>query len=176
MFEQSEMFPDVIPDIVMRVWKAVLGWYATGTHNEPTVQQIVNRMVDPSVGDPTLPASVETIRRARKTFPDLLPWPIKRGQLPPWRTKPELLEKLIDATPLELKAPDVLHLQTLEGVTVEVSMGADGVYRIVRWMGGIAGAVAAACAAMLVLDGMDGHLDHVIHWCLLLAKAIPYRA
>lgn len=167
------MFPALVPSIVSRIWRAALDLYRLNKSlDKLTVDQIVTRM---GINDPDQPRSVETIRRARRTHPDLLPWPIKRGMQPPWMAKPEVLEKLIDATPVELTSADTLHLQTLEGVPVAAVWDNDGgFYRIVRWAGGIVGAMAAGYAAYLALDGMDGHFDHVIHWCLLAVGAAPH--
>jgi len=167
VFEQSELFPEVIPDSVARIWKAVLDWYRLNHFGTPTVQQIVDRML---LNDPALPSSVEYIRQRRIKHPDLLPWPIRRGQRPPWLHE---LTQPIDETPVVLNPSDTLHLTTLEGVQVEVAVGEDGILRIVRrWSGGIAGATAVAYAALIILDGMDGTYDHIIHWCRVLASAV----
>jgi len=168
VFEQSEMFPEIIPPDVVRFWKAALTLYELSrSKTKLTMQEVVDRM---KIEEPTLPASVETIRRwRRETYPDLIDWPIKRGQLPPWCTRPEILAKLFDAAPVPLQSCDTLHLQTIEGVPMEMKLGEDGVYRITRWGGGLASMLAAGYALFLSLDGMDGHIDHVVHWCRVLA-------
>jgi len=164
VFEQSELFPEVIPDAVARIWKAVLDWYRLNRFGAPTVQQIVDRML---LNDPALPASVEYIRQRRLKHPDLLPWPIRRGQRPPW-----LHEALlpIDEAPVVLAPTDTLHLTTLEGNTVEVIVGEDGLLHLVRkWSGGMTSGLVAALTAFIWLDAVDGHIDRVIHWCRVLA-------
>lgn len=177
--QTEQLFPDLIPDIVVRIWKAVGRHYDTGTRLMPTREMIVRLLAE----DADKPASLSTVDRARRDFPDLLPWPIKRGQQPPWLTRPDMLIEhhplgsvasadglLSDSTQLHLRweaSDEHGRRQTVEAVTDE-----HGVLRLVtRWRDTTA-TVAAALASFGLLDLLsDGRLDGVVHWCRLLERA-----
>ena len=90
-FEQADMFPDLIPDIVVRIWRAHQRHYRTQTRKPPTREQLRSYLE----ADPGKPASKSTINRARNDYPKLLtPWPIRRGQRPPWLSDPTVLDGL----------------------------------------------------------------------------------
>jgi hypothetical protein len=170
-FEQPDMFPDLLPDIVVRIWRAHLRHYRTGTHKVPSREELVRYLE----ADPGKPASAATIDRARRQYPRLLPWPIRRGQQPPWLIDPSLLAEY--GAPVEVPATDHVRLVAFDehgGATaLEVVADEHGILRLVsRWRDHSA-AFAAGMVGTVMLDVMtDGRLDGIIRWCRILVKGI----
>jgi hypothetical protein len=71
------MFPDDLPERVVQYWEAVERWYASGTHKEPTREELVKKFM-PQI-------STRTLDRIRNAHPALIGcWPPRRGARPPW--------------------------------------------------------------------------------------------
>lgn len=178
--ETVDMFPDLLPEIVVRIWKAHDRHYATGTRTPPTRAQIERYLKD----DETYgPSSLSEIDRARKRYPKLLPWPILRGQRRPWEAKPDLLDDLVDyhsGGDLRLVGDEPpLRRALLRGVNGEVIEAmADASGRVIQLVlrDTTASVAAAALFVFGVLDQLsDGRLDGVVHWCHFLVKSGSLR-
>ena len=160
MVEHPVLFPDDLPPIVQRIWDVVLHkHYAGATHQTPTRQAIANLLLE-HYRDQA--CSLASVNRAFHTYPHLLPWPIRRGQLPPWIEEPKP-EAVVDCEPLRLMAfGDDGQPCIVEAVVDKRT----GVPRIITH------AVAAGFAMVPLLDALDGVTDHVIHWCRILVGAL----
>jgi hypothetical protein len=72
------MFPDDVPEHVVRYWEAKERWYASGTHKEPTREEFVKKFVPP--------ISTRTLDRIRHAYRTLVGrWPPRRSDRPPWQ-------------------------------------------------------------------------------------------
>ena len=185
---QSHMFPQPKPSpsecltrlqsippidrlIIERAWECALDRYA---HNKtPALQQVELKQRIRAKYKPDKPYSGSSWDRAHREYPELLPWPISYGQRPPWEGV------ALDADPVEPAREDQAPVGVLvlpEGTVFESADGQRVAARhlnvlcngVLRWPLGI---VAAGFASFLLLDGMDGKYDHVIHWCWVFAES-----
>jgi hypothetical protein len=174
---QDELFPDLlkVPPIVRRIWAEILAYHATDTPVRLTQRMIAERL---ERRHPDQPCGLRTVQRAfhdyRKT---LLPWPVWRGQRPPWEPQPEQVDEAVDPTPIAPQVADHLWLEAFdehgEPHTVEAAIGPDGILRVIADRAQrLTALIAAAYAAVVLLDSMDGHVDHVIHWCRVISAVI----
>lgn len=149
------------PPIVERVWQAADRFYETGTLRDATWTDIVRLLKE---DDPSLPASQSTVDRAHRRFPNLLPWPIKRGMRRPWLSEPEVVEDQ-----LERMLVEVTSLDDGKKRTEEVVVDENGVLRLLnRWRRGFPN-VAAVFSGVWLLDVLsDGRLDGIVRLCRLL--------
>ena len=176
-FEQSDMFPDLLPWQAVEFWKAVKAIHGTGWRKPITRDMIANR-----VG-----YQPNQIDRWHDKFPKLIPKPkeIKYGDQPPWVKKPELLDEYRDVvvddvdtrdhrlsgedTTGDLESYDIARYVDGHTEPLAVVVDENGVLRIARWGHGLV-ALAAALAFTIMLDGMDGRIDHVIRWCAIFGS------
>jgi hypothetical protein len=79
-FWPIDSLPEDTPDVVRNIWTAALEYYDSGPRYRLTREQAARRAY----------ISPRTFDRARKKYPDLLPWPIRRGDRPPWEANPDL--------------------------------------------------------------------------------------
>jgi len=87
--EQTDMFPDDVPEPVIRYWQAAARWYASGTHAEPTREEFVKKFLPREI-------STRTLDRIRRRYASLVgAWPPKRSDRPPWE-RPNLLPAVPD--------------------------------------------------------------------------------
>jgi hypothetical protein len=174
--EQSHLFPDLLPEIVVRIWQAARRHYATGTHRTMTRIQLVKQLE----ADPGKPASTSTVDRARHDYPKFLPWPIKRGQLPPWETQPEILADLTDATPPVTTTTEIHRIVEFgdDGTFHEVQVISDsnGLLRLASHVRHILPALIAGTFGFVLIDVMsDGRADGLIRWCMLLGQCMRIK-
>jgi hypothetical protein len=169
--EQSNMFPDLIPDIVVRIWNAHFAHYKTGTRLPPTRKQLSDRLL---TADPDKPGSESTIDRARRDYPKLLkPWPIRRGQQPSWLSEPQTLTSVVIRGPAPVAEPkeiDRVHWEAFDEYgnprTVEAAADENGILRLARRP---IMTIVASMMTFVLLDVMsDGRLDQIVRWCRLL--------
>jgi len=166
--EQSELFPDLhlkIPPIARRIWTEALAYYKTGTL-EPLTQRLLSELLQRR--NPSLPGGFRTVQRAFHDHPQWLKWPILSGQRPPWEpapTAPEGGGKVIDSEPLALRSIDLV---SGDGRMVAVTVDEQGFLHLARWKDALLTLAAGLATTVVVLDGMDGHIDHVIHWCRVM--------
>jgi hypothetical protein len=121
---------------------------------------------------PDKPKSLASFDRAHRKYPLLLPWPIKRGDKPPWIEDTPIDDQQVMLTRRD--QIDVGQMFYLPPVEVEDELGTKRLARlIIDRSGAVRGALLSA-AAMLsgfcLLDAMDGKLDGIIHWCAVLAE------
>ena len=79
VLQQIDLFPAEIPEYAIRYWQAAERWYKS-TNRTPTRDEFVKKF------DPPIPGT-RTFDRWKHDHPDLMPWPPKRGQRPPWEPR-----------------------------------------------------------------------------------------
>lgn len=179
--QSDDMFPDLIPTIVQRIFCARdLHFKRKPYATRFTREECSTLLHYESFGRPEwkgLAWSLASIDRARDLFPKLLPWPLTRWTPRPWE------QQVVESAPLAELQPDdavadgehlLLKAFDEQGKVRIVEAVADfesGMLRLVKHLPphSAASLVAAAFAAWLVLDGLDGRFDAIVHWCRVFA-------
>lgn len=169
-----------LPLIVERIYKARDLYFAE--HPRATKFTMVNcqDMLQRDLGVAEWagePWSISTIERARRDYPEYLPykWPLHRWEQRPWA-------KDDDDDQFGDQGPDggsflMLPLRDAAGNEIEVPVRTEpnGVIRVLKSMPETVSAAAAILSGGLILDGMDGRADTIIHWCRVIYGMIHGR-
>ena len=116
------------------------------------------------------PNSVSSFDRAHHDWPQLLPWPMTADMTPPWESSASADDD--QALPVDLRQQvplfPVIALPDESGATrrCQLVLRADGVVaaRVISGM-------VAVISVIVTMDGLDGKVDGVIHWCRVLIDA-----
>ena len=179
-------FPEYLPPRVERWWRGVFRYFENSNTTKQITRRDIARMIEENETN-KVACSESTVTRICNDYPTLCPKPkyLRRGIRPPWEAHPELLDKYRQALQLELPpvepivADDEVIPFSLEARSGEQTVQIEGVAapdgKIIqsslrlRDLG--CPAVAAVYACVLLMDGMDGKWDGVIHWCRVLLAA-----
>lgn len=169
-YTQPSLFPDHLPAVVLNYWDAIAKYHRTQTRREPTLDEIAKRM---DIG-------VSTLYRARKKHPDLMPWPVARGQRPPWEPTPEpepIAPEPLNLVPLDLQPELRLVTRDEDGQEhmLPVVVDQQGLVRVVSHTRTLVVATATLATPVLwrVLDFVsDGRVDGAVKWCHLAARLL----
>jgi hypothetical protein len=184
----SDQSPDIVPEppvIAQRIFAAKDLFFKRTPYAKFTLDALSELLHHGNLGNPQwegLPWSLSSIERARSD-PEtarFIPWPMTRWTTRPWLTNPELLTSS-SSVPLK---PDDQPCERIrvplegfdeEGNPIKVEAVAENgiIVKVVKLLPPSLAAVAASFATVLAADGMDGHFDHVIHWCRIVADLLP---
>lgn len=164
------MDPDRIPVIVQRIWAAHKFHFSSPRWRKTRLTMLVlcGHLAEAD-GHPEwegLPSSPSTVERARREYPEYLPWPMHRYMRPPWEDQPVQLWPEDCADP----SGEILYLQRLDDAgnpsgTVPLLISPNGIVRAISRVPESLTAAAAMLSGGMLLDGLDGRLDSVLHWC-----------
>jgi hypothetical protein len=165
-FDQGELFPEVPPDIVERIWQAADWHYKQpGVPKRLTRETLSRRLYEDKSNGPYSPS---TIDRVRKKYPNLVPWPIERGQKRPWLTQPSQPSGETVDPPPDIVARSFSFHDDDRNQPVEVIADENGILRLASRWKHVSAAAAAAVSGFNLLDLLsDGQLNGVIRWCTL---------
>ena len=151
---QPDMFPELPPPIAVRYWKAVRRHFDAGAVDPPTRKQVVDKMI---LNDPDLAASASTVDRACRDFPDLCPKPkeIQRWMRPPW-------EQIEDESCVPIRRVLLDCTDEATGLHTQVEAYADE-HGLLHLINRLSAALLAGVSSYILLDGLDGRFDGVIH-------------
>jgi hypothetical protein len=159
------MFPDDVPDAVIRYWEAVERWYASGTHKEPTREELVKKF-QPAI-------STRTLDRIRHDHGALVGrWPPRRLDRPPWLLpSPDGLPGTQELNVVQDQIHRLRRIRTPafdeqgNPVTVDLFYDTETGRLVESILGNIHG-LAALVAGLFIFDVLDlvsdGKLDGVI--------------
>jgi hypothetical protein len=186
-FDLLEALPPLKRVIIERVWECALSHYRTTNRllTLADLKSLFNRKYTNNDG----PKTITSYSRARAKYPMLVPWPIRKGQRPPWEGGVRA-----EAAPVERKDDDAAEsdeslfrkLAPGDQVAAGQLTFRDGNFYLngklaamealenglVRWRP-IVGLVAAGLATAVMVDSLDGVMGDGLRFCHMLHVLAP---
>lgn len=185
----SEMFPELrrrltpaeyrtrletLPEgerlIIIRVWECADRYYK----NSSTVYDMDREELRLRLRRyPDGPTSLSSVDRAHHRHPDLLPWPIKRGMRPPWAEIEPELEPITRAPADGVSGTQLALIDVVDPTGGKKTKAALVVRENGQVYARLMAAMTGMAATIVMMDGLDGKIDQIVHWCRFLLGRPP---